>query len=135
YSKDVVLDFVSFETREEVVFDFFMIRAADGARAEGNDLLHILHGAAGVDGGSGSVVGRERKRWRLQVLGSGWTWALGRDFRNVLPVVARHEARHARDCKRQQHPRKHPRIEIHLRPPTFLALCAAWDGRNKRSRC
>src|SRR5258706_6700187 len=38
----VVLDLVAFEMGEDVVFNFFVVCAAEGARAEGYDFFHVL---------------------------------------------------------------------------------------------
>ena len=46
------------------VFDFLVIRAADGARAEGNYFFHVLHGAGGIEGRRRSAVGGEREGWK-----------------------------------------------------------------------
>src|SRR5207244_13470576 len=49
--ESIILDQVAFEVRVNVIFHLLVIAAADGPRAKGDHLTHVLHGASGLEGG------------------------------------------------------------------------------------
>src|ERR1039458_6579411 len=58
-SERVVFDRVALQMGGDVVLDFPVISAANGPRAEGYDLFHVLKGARGIDGWGRTAVGRK----------------------------------------------------------------------------
>ena len=73
----VVVDHIAFEVRDDVVLHLLVVGTADGARAEGNDFFHVLHGAIAVE-----------CRWRASVRREGeWGLRLGSLGGLSLPVV------------------------------------------------
>ena len=74
--EDVVFDYVALKVGEDVVLYFFVIRTAEGARAEGYDFFHILHCARAVYCGRRAGVGRERDLKDAGVSGRSGSGAL-----------------------------------------------------------
>ena len=65
----VVFHVIVLQVGEDVVFELLVIRAADGARAEGDHLAGVLHGAGGVEGLGGRWLARISKTAELSSAG------------------------------------------------------------------
>ena len=96
--ENVGLDLIAFEMGEDVVFNLLVIRAADGPRAEGHDLFHVLHGAVASMVGGGPLSGGKERTGSSGFGGGSWSRVLrGRRGRRLC----RGRRRSERDCEQQ----------------------------------